>query len=940
MGDQPERAYHTRASAPGGWSVGRFLLLGFLCLTMPYLAGSTPPAHYGVPPLVAFTPDDYNLAGQCFDVVQTRAGLIYVANGGGILEFDGNRWQRLGMDADQPFLSLAVDNRDRVWSGGLSGIGVLLEQPNGELRYQAVEPRVPDTLAGPKSYWRIRADGSFLYFQTPLALLRYRPDDADPLIGDWDIWPVMDNQNLVMVMPALDKVWVKFNKELPEWLEEDSLVPVPTNQDSLGVNLFHAIAYDKNTVLLTGWKRGLYFYHMQEQVFTKWDAVINDYLGDALIHGSVALPDGRLALTSNPYGIVVYNRSGNVVEVVTRQDGLPSDIPRRAGMVDQGGGFWVPLDYGAARLELSAPFRRLDDKQGLDGAVLGVAVFNGQLYAGTPKNLFRLVPSDKPGRPGRFEPIPGVEHGCYTLRVYGDFLYVCSFAGLVEVDRSGRATTIEGTEGNMFGMGVSNDGNYLFVGSELKGLFRYRLTDRGAEPGVRILEDNRSARYLYHDPLDRLWIITEEGGVNRLLRGHHDPTQSDSVILHVVTDSLGISEKLHDSMIFWRGRLWVATAEGLLGYDADQKRMRPDEELIGVDTGPLASFVYPVVDARNRLYFSQGSRGVTRIDPDAPVGQQIVQPLPPNPTASVVSIATGADRDLAFFGMDDGSILTCDAAGDTLPVMAPTALIRRIETARDSLAQGSVLQLEGTAALSLAWPDRTFRVSWSALPGAGMGTEEFQYRLIGNTEEWSEWSHETYRDFNDLQPGLYRFEVRARNETVGEGPPAMLRIRIQPPWYRTPLAWIAWAALAVLAVWGVVQRRLRSERRRRDQLEALVRQRTAELEKSRKQEQEAEIKAKQMETAYKMAATLAHEFNNPLAVISAACYLAKTEEADEDTRQIMVDKIQPQVERMSTLLKDMMKLDELHEIDYAAGMKILDLRSAREAPPGGENDEK
>ncbi|MBD3167259.1 hypothetical protein GF324_11715, partial [bacterium] len=144
----------------------------------------------------------------------------------------------------------------------------------------------------------------------------------------------------------------------------------------------------------------------------------------------------------------------------------------------------------------------------------------------------------------------------------------------------------------------------------------------------------------------------------------------------------------------------------------------------------------------------------------------------------------------------------------------------------------------------------------------------------------------------------------------------------------TAWAWMLWGILVVLAGWGVWHLSMIREQRRREQLEELVRKRTEELAEALAHEREAEIKAKQMETAYRMAATLAHEFNNPLAVIMTSLEVALTKKDGSEDRERLLKKIPPQVERMTGLIQEMLKIEDLREIDYASGMKILDLHGS------------
>ncbi|MBD3166143.1 hypothetical protein GF324_06075, partial [bacterium] len=758
------------------------IVFAFLFAVVPFVTAA-PASLYGAPFLQAYTPDEYESTGQCFDVAFAPNGVTYVANGGGVLEFDGRRWRTVENTGHQAFLAVAVDSLGRVWTGGISDFGVLVEKPDGMLRYQVLEPQLPDSLLEPRSVWRIRIWKGTLYLQTPTALLTYKPDRNDPRSGEWGIHTMENGKSLSMAMPARGKLWLKRRTEPLVTLQDDSFEVVPGAKDYYGHAFMHVLPFDDSSLLLTSYRRGLHLYDQEQGRFFPLPGELNRFLGSDIAFGSTRLPNGHFALASTQHGVIVYDREGRILEQVGRDEGLPTVVTRRRGVLDRNDGLWVPCDFGIARVELTSPFRVLGEAQGLDGAVLSLQVYRGTLYAATSRDLYRLERSDTPGGTGRFEPVEGVGRASWWLKANGPFLYVGTGRGLVQIDPEGHVVEVEGTNGNTFGMGFSNDGRYLYLGAELKGIFLYRLAQTGARFVDKIYESSRSIRFIHHDPQGRLWTIIENAGRVRLHRGPHDPTKNAPLHLTDLTDSLGIKGELHETMIMWRDRLWIGTTKGLFAYDSDTDRFLPDEEVLGFDVGPLKEFAAPIVDRAGRLYASTDLNRVLRIDPDAPEQERISMPLLRAEMRLVLAFAENSANGLIHAGGDDGRVLTYDAPGDTFTAAPPECLIRRIVAADDSVFAGSRLYPETADGLHLPWSLNRLRVEWSIPPRNGLGSEEYQYRLVGLHQEWSDWSSEVYRDFNHLPPGRYRFEVRARDFDDRIGPAAALPLTILPPWY-------------------------------------------------------------------------------------------------------------------------------------------------------------
>ncbi len=86
------------------------------------------------------------------------------------------------------------------------------------------------------------------------------------------------------------------------------------------------------------------------------------------------------------------------------------------------------------------------------------------------------------------------------------------------------------------------------------------------------------------------------------------------------------------------------------------------------------------------------------------------------------------------------------------------------------------------------------------------------------------------------------------------------------------------------------------------------------------------LQARQLEIATQLATTVAHEFNNPMAIIQGAVDLARMNNvSQEEATQWMFDHIPKQVKRMKELVDKLLKIEHIEAKDYAAGIKMLDL---------------
>ncbi len=111
------------------------------------------------------------------------------------------------------------------------------------------------------------------------------------------------------------------------------------------------------------------------------------------------------------------------------------------------------------------------------------------------------------------------------------------------------------------------------------------------------------------------------------------------------------------------------------------------------------------------------------------------------------------------------------------------------------------------------------------------GSARYQIRLIGLGEDWRETALHEAR-YPALPPGRYRFEVRTALEDGSRGPVSAVDFDVLPPWWRRRGIMALGAAALLGLVWAGLRWRTRRLRRRNEELEELVRQRTEALELS------------------------------------------------------------------------------------------------------------
>jgi signal transduction histidine kinase/ligand-binding sensor domain-containing protein len=262
----------------------------------------------------------------------------------------------------------------------------------------------------------------------------------------------------------------------------------------------------------------------------------------------------------------------------------------------------------------------------------------------------------------------------------------------------------------------------------------------------------------------------------------------------VYSESDGVPRGLISSLYLDRaGRLWIATSRGGLVQVDHPGEVRPSFMVYATGQGLSSNTVHSIIEDRWGRIYAGTARGVDRLDPATGLIKHytIADGLP----RGELIVARHDRHGGLWFGSKLGLSRLVETP-DRLS-MPPQVLISGVHVR--GIAQPSALIGQSSVAGLVLQPNQNqVQLDFVGLGFAPGESLRYQYRLWGSDRDWSTPTEHRMVNYASLEPGAYRFEVRALNTdgTLSSHPATVAFTILSPIWRRW---WFLSAAGIILA---------------------------------------------------------------------------------------------------------------------------------------------
>ncbi len=762
----------------------------FTSLLLVLLAVKSATAASFMPVVTNYAVDRYEAQNWC--TTQDEAGIIYVANNIGILEFDGFRWQATPIAGASVVRSVHAED-GRIYAGAFQEFGYFSRDEFGRLEYTSLS----DSLAGFKfeneDIWGIMRCGNELYFNSFKTAFVYDGRKVRVVDAGSDRRPLY-------LFTAGGKVYAQMVNDGIYILEDDKWRKLFDRAELGGDNAVSITALTGLSGLLVSTERSGIFL-MRHGRLSRWTTDSDSALRDYRINRVTTTHDGLLWIGTLQNGIYVLDNAGKLQYHYNIDNG-PNNNSVLGLYADERDNIWAALDDGIALIHHGFPVKMLT--LGLAepriGMVYSVGRIADDLCIAANQGFYRFST-----RSGLLSEHPEMRNQNWDISTFGSTTFVANNINTYIYDEDWGETMQQGSSTDI-ARGLVN-GRDVLIQTSYHALRTYAPSSSGGWTLTGEVDGfGAPVRKVAIDTKGNIWCAHFNSGVIKV-RLSDDLSKVESTKTYF---NLGPSERRRElSLLTVRGETLVSDGDSLYRFDEATDKFTSSHPLNrdihlpkDINSATAVNDTLFWLSSKTTYLLVEYTSGHYRTRFSVPVA---MFPRRNNRTNSDVFVDSDGTSYLTLNGT-----LASVARDAIVPnrIMRPTLALNRVESqSADTMRLHPVnpsgkVELSNVARFSFAYPlfDRS--------------NARFTFRLIHRGDTSVQTLTEPEVTYLNLSPGEYTLTACAEDDTYGPSNPVTYRFSVPTPIFLRWWAILLYIAAIAAAGWAFSVMRVRYRLRR------------------------------------------------------------------------------------------------------------------------------
>jgi len=759
-----------------------------------------------------YLPLEYKHHYQNWQSVQDEYGVMYFANGDGILIFDGENWDLIMSKNKTNIMSLTISDEGQIYYGAKGEVGYLDHHENG-IRFCHPIPFEQETDELNLSFfWKIYTEGNRLVVSSDTHWLYGDKNGLKSATLPFTITKCYYSSGLLWGQTKDSHIFNLsfdsfFNSAEPKWVKS-----------SVNFIISGVILLNENRILIASGVNGLFYYDLNTNTVEKFQSAI-DKITDLRISDILKLENDLIAISTDNKGLYIINQLGAIVFHCDNESGLTTNKIRSV-FEDRENLIWVNTDNGISKVHYNEPYTSLTElNKTVSGVPNAIKMHNDILYIATTEGIGAFA------NDGNFNGSNlDLNFQTFDLASVGSELYCANTHGIYKIDTSNVSLIATGYARALLPISTT----YLVTGGRNKLTLLQKKDSTWMETATFNLKDE--VLHLEQDPTNNLtlWAAFFSSGTARIAIDTitHSIDLKSYNLEHYNSNGYILPFSYNDTVRF------APKSSGLFLFDTKNEIFYKDRFLNGL-----------LGDSVNSWLIKEDLNGILFVENSGPVAIiKTTNQKTEIDTSTLSDFGLGYVNDLycdsygvSWFACDEG-IVRFDPKSQEKEDVIYYTLLNTILVNNDSIILGGIS--EGNTSLKakstpLDYQNRNISFSFSSPQFTNEKKVLYSYMLNGYDQDFSSPNKFNKAIYTNLNPGEYCFLVHSINEKGIKSKELEYYFTISKPWYLSYWAYLIYFILFILLIYILIYLNSIRLKSLNNKLKLIVEKKTTEIRLNR-----------------------------------------------------------------------------------------------------------